>query len=70
MVCAPVFSRGEGLATQVEVGPDEGLRTSSWITCDNLISLVKSELTDFVGSLAPPKLTELDRALRVALDLP
>jgi mRNA-degrading endonuclease toxin of MazEF toxin-antitoxin module len=37
--------------------------------CDNLASLMKSELTDYVGSLAPDKLTELSRALRVALDL-
>jgi mRNA interferase MazF len=70
VICAPVFTRGEGLATQVAVSPNEGLKTSSWITCDNLVSLMKSELTDFVGSLAPPRLAELNRALRVALDLP
>ena len=69
MICAPVFTRGEGLATQVAVGLDEGLKTSSWITCDNLVSLMKSELTDFVGTLAPRRVAELNRALRVALDL-
>jgi mRNA interferase MazF len=69
VICAPVFTAGEGLATQVAVGPDEGLKTSSWVMCDNLASLMKSELTDYVGSLAPDKLTELSRALRVALDL-
>ena len=70
VICAPIFTSGEGLASQVAVGPNEGLRTSSWIMCDNLISMVKSELTDFVGSLGPPKLAELNRALRIALDLP
>lgn len=69
VICAPVFTFGEGLATQVAVGPDEGLKTSSWVMCDGLVSLLKSELTDYVGSLPPPKLAELSRALRVALDL-
>ncbi|MGH7563852.1 MAG: type II toxin-antitoxin system PemK/MazF family toxin [Gemmatimonadota bacterium] len=70
VICAPVFTQGEGLATQVAVGPDEGLKTSSWIMCDNLVSLAKSQLTQFVGSLPPPRLAELNRALRVALELP
>ncbi len=69
VVCAPVFSSGEGLSTQVAIGPDEGLKHPSWIMCDNLVSLRKSELTNFVGSLSGPKLTELNRALKMALDL-
>jgi len=69
VVCAPVFSNGEGLSTQVSVGPDEGLKHESWIMCDNLVSLRKSDLTQFVGSLSPAKLLELERALKLALDL-
>jgi mRNA interferase MazF len=45
-VCAPVFSKGEGLTTQIQVGPDEGLKHPSWIMCDNLVSIRKSELTN------------------------
>jgi mRNA interferase MazF len=69
VVCAPIYSEGHGLATQVAVGPDHGLRHESWITCDNLVSIAKSDLTDYVGALSRPKLAEVDRALRVALDL-
>jgi len=69
VICAPVFSSGEGLSTQVSVGPGEGLRHTSWIVADNLISLRKSDLTDYVGSLSPAKIAELNRALKVALDL-
>jgi len=69
VVCAPVFSNGEGLSTQVAIGTDEGIKHSSWIMCDNLISVRKSELTDYVGSLSSAKLTELNRALLMALDL-
>jgi mRNA interferase MazF len=64
-----VFSRGEGLSTQIAVGTDEGLKHPSWIMCDNLVSLRKSELTQFVGSMSKIRLSELDRALRIALDI-
>ncbi len=69
VVCAPVFSSGEGLSTQVGVGAEEGLKHPSWIMCDNLVSLRKADLTQFIGSLAKPRLAELDRALRMALEL-
>jgi mRNA interferase MazF len=69
VVCAPVFTQGEGLSTQVPVGTDEGLKHSSWIMCDNLVSLRKSDLTQFLGSLTRLRLAELDLALKMALDL-
>ncbi|MGH8435534.1 MAG: type II toxin-antitoxin system PemK/MazF family toxin [Pseudomonas sp.] len=70
VVCAPVFTQGAGLSTQIEVGPHEGLLHLSWITCDQLVSVPKSELTDYVGSLSPLKVGDLNRALRISLDLP
>ena len=69
VVCAPVFSNGQALSTQVAIGPDEGLKHPSWIMCDNLVSLRKTELSHYVAHLAPSKIAELDRALRVALAL-
>jgi mRNA interferase MazF len=68
-VCAPVFSSGQGLSTQVAIGPGEGLKHAGWIMCDNLVSLRKSDLTQFVGTLPRAKLVELNRALKMALDL-
>jgi mRNA interferase MazF len=69
VVCAPIFSSGAELSTQLSIGPDEGLRHQSWIMCDNLVSIRKSDLTNYVGSLSGPKLAELGRALKMALDL-
>ncbi len=69
VVCAPVYSRRDGLTTQVEVGPEEGLKHASSIHCDALVSLAKTSLTNFVASLPPGKLRALDDALRVALAL-
>jgi mRNA interferase MazF len=69
VICAPVFTNGMGLSTQVAVGPNEGLKHESWIVCDNLASLRKSELTQFVGSLSRAKISELNAALAIALDI-
>lgn len=69
VVCAPVFTRGHGLETEVSVGPEDGLKHSSWIACDGLVSIPKSRLIDFIGSLSPAKLLRLLQALRIALDV-
>ena len=70
VICAPVFSVHHGLSTQVRVGVDEGLKHESCIHCDELVSLPKTALTNYVGSLSPKKIQELNDALRVALDTP
>ena len=67
VLCAPIYSTNSGLASQVSVGPDEGLKHDSAVHCDGLVSIRKSELTDFVGSLSDTKLAELASALKVAL---
>jgi mRNA interferase MazF len=69
VVCAPIFTKGSGLSTQVAIRITPGLKHESWIVCDNLRSLPKADLTQFVGSLSWAKLTELDEALRIALAL-
>jgi mRNA interferase MazF len=69
VICAPVYSVHDGLSTQVEIGTDEGLKHTSSIHCDELVSIPKSKLTDFVGSLSMSKLNLLETALIAALDL-
>lgn len=70
VVCAPIYSRHDGLSTQVLVGTDEGLKHDSSIHCDEQISLQRTVLTNYVGSLSPSKIDVLNQALRLALDLP
>ncbi len=69
VICAPVYSARHGLSSQVPVGIEDGLEHESAIHCDELISLAKSALTDYVGTLSAAKIAELNRALSVALDL-
>jgi mRNA interferase MazF len=69
VVCAPVYTRRDGLATQVEVGLEEGLKHESSVHCDALVSVPKPRLTEFVGSLDPRRRRALDLALGIALGL-
>lgn len=68
-ICAPVYSARHGLASQVPVGADEGLKNESAVHCDELVSLDKQRLTAFVGRLGAAKLQALDVALVAALDI-
>jgi mRNA interferase MazF len=69
VVCAPVFTSGQELSTKVAIGVDEGLKHLNWIMCDNLVSLRKSDLTHYVGSVSGAKAIQLSYALKMALDL-
>ena len=66
LICAPVYSRHDGLSTQVQVGVTEGLKKESSIHCDELARLPKSALTRYVGSLKAVELAKLNRALTVS----
>ena len=67
VVGAPINTTYVGLSTQVPVGIDEGLKHPSCINCDQLFTLDKSVLTDFVAVLSAAKLRQLRNALRIAL---
>ncbi|MDQ3322531.1 MAG: type II toxin-antitoxin system PemK/MazF family toxin [Acidobacteriota bacterium] len=69
VICAPVYTIYNNLLTEVSVGVDEGLKHDSSIRCDELTSLPKSALTNFIGSLSPEKIQELNQALKVALEI-
>jgi mRNA interferase MazF len=69
VVCAPVYSTHDGLSTQVLVGVTEGLKHDSSIHCDELVSLPKAVLTQYIGALAPETVDALNEALLISLDL-
>ena len=68
-VCALVTSTFHGHVAEVAIGRNEGLDHDSAVNCDNLFTLPKDVLTRRLGRLGPAKLTQLDRALIVALGL-
>ena len=69
LVCAPIYTAYDGLSTQVSIGTSEGLKHESSIHCDELISIPKVALTDYVGKLSESKMALLDQALSVAIGI-
>ena len=69
VICAPVYSRNDGLSTQVRIGVAEGLKHESSVHCDELVSLPKALLTHYVGRLGELKTNQMNQALLRALDL-
>lgn len=67
VICAPVYSNFTGLQTQVPLSTADGMVKNCAIHCDELMSLPKSLLTQFVATLNAAKIRELDAALAVAL---
>jgi mRNA interferase MazF len=69
VICAPVYTNFEGRLTQLAVGIDEGLKHESAVICDALVSIPKTQLTNYVGKLSSHKLHFLNRCLIAALEL-
>ncbi|MEX0784890.1 MAG: type II toxin-antitoxin system PemK/MazF family toxin [Dehalococcoidia bacterium] len=69
VVCVPAYSQHQGVRTEVSVGPEHGMKQPSWLRCDEVTSLAKDRLNDYVGSLPEGKLLEVDHALIVALGI-
>ncbi len=69
VICAPVDSRHDGLATQVAVGVNEGLKWDSSIHGDERIRVPKAMLTRYAGRLGQAGIGQLRKALIAALDL-
>ena len=59
-----------GIRTEVELGLAEGLPEVCVINCDNVLTVPLEDLDDRpVGRLDEAKRSQLDRALRFALDI-
>jgi len=69
VICVPIYSNYHGISTQVPIGIADGLKHESCIYCDEIISISKSSLTDYIGTLSYQKLNELNKALLIALEL-
>jgi len=69
VICAPVYTKYHGFSTQVFIDAADGLKHASSIHCDELVSLPKSMLTDYIGTLSASKISELNYAMKIALNI-
>jgi len=67
VICAPIYTRFEGLSTQVKLGIEDGMKHDCAIHCDELISIPKAFITHFIATLSEHKTKELNEALKIAI---
>lgn len=58
------------LPSEVRLGRREGLPSPCVVDLDNIVTVPKSRLTRQLGALSQEKVPELDRAIKLALDIP
>ena len=70
ITCAPITRTTRGIRSEVAIGPDEGLPEPCVINCDNIVTVpIEALERSPVGQLDEVRRSELDRALRYALDI-
>jgi len=70
VTCAPITRTIRGIPSEVEVGTEHGLPETAVITCDNVITVARTDLDpQAVGHLDMGTRALLDRALRYSLDI-
>ena len=70
VVIAPISRTIRDIASEVRLGPEQGLPEECAASCDNLLTVPKSTFEHSpVGAFGPDKVIELDRALRFALEI-
>ena len=65
---AAVTSTLRGSPTEVELGPEEGLKHTSCANLCNVFTVPQARLHSFVGSVGRQKMHQVCRALAVATD--
>jgi mRNA interferase MazF len=63
---AAVTSTLRGSPTEVELGPEEGLKGASCVNLCNLFTVRQGDLRTFVGTVSADKMRSVCRALAVA----
>ncbi len=66
---APITGTIRGLSTEVPVGPANGLDHAGVVSCDNIVTVLKSALGRHIGYLLPAQETALADAVHAAFDL-
>lgn len=70
VTCAPITRTIRGIPSEVEVGQQHGLPERAVISCDNVITVARTDLDpEPVGHLDMGTRALLDRALRYSLDI-
>lgn len=64
---APITTTIRGIPSEVVIGPESGLKTTSAISLDNLATVPKDGLRSFIGTVSPQVFAAIQEALLFAL---
>ena len=66
---APVTTRVRNIASEVRLGPEDGLARSCVANLDTMVTIAKDRLVERITGLSTDKLQSVDTAIRFALGL-
>lgn len=70
VIVLPITSKAKGIPLHVPVKPPEGgVRSTSYIKCEDVRSVAKERLTRRMGVISPTTQAEVDDRLRILLGL-
>ena len=70
LVVAQVTRTVHHLASEVDVGPGDGMPRDCVVNCDVLLTVPKRRLVRRITRLSDQKISEVNSAIRFALELP
>jgi mRNA interferase MazF len=66
VLVAPITSTAHGSPSEVQVGPEEGLKHESVVNLDQVQTVDQQRLRHFVGTVRPEKMAAICQALMIA----
>jgi len=66
LIAAPITTTVRGIGSEVEVGPEDGLRHESAVSLDNTALIDKTDLRERIARLGPDRMRDLCHALDAA----
>lgn len=64
---APITTTIRGIPTEVVIGEDEGLRQPSAVNLDNIQTVPRNDIGQFIGALSPARMRQVEAAIAFAL---
>ena len=64
---APVTTRIRGIGTEVRLGPGDGLSRPCVVNLDDIDTIPKARVLDYIATLTPQRMLAVEAAIRYAL---
>lgn len=66
----PLTRTVRDIPSEVALGPADGVPKTSVANADNIVTVPKKDLKEYLTTLSPEKVTRLEKAIKFSLDLP